>query len=155
MCNESMMSAKELAILFMNNISDYMAYHLQLYWIDVYYSLPNPGNTYSRIYKFKQNMPTAFRPETDGQTKKTNSTLEQYLRMYCNYQQNNWAQRLPTAEFSYNNHYQASTKCSPFFANYTMKKKSLNSLNCATLRKIRKFLLLIFFKFCLIFLNVA
>ena len=63
-------------------------------------------------------MSTAFRPETDGQTERTNSTLEQYLRMYCNYQQNDWPQLLATAEFSYNNHYQASTKTSPFFSNY-------------------------------------
>ena len=41
--------------------------------------------------------------EGDGQTKHTNQTLEQYIRMYCNYQQDNWDLLLPLAEFAYNN----------------------------------------------------
>lgn len=44
--------------------------------------------------------------------------------MYCNYQQIDWSQLLPTAEFSYNNHCQSSTKCSPFFANYGYHPKA-------------------------------
>ena len=34
---------------------------------------------------------TAYHPETDGQTERTNQELEQYLRMYVNHRQNNWA----------------------------------------------------------------
>jgi hypothetical protein len=37
-----------------------------------------------------RNLTTAFHPETDGQTERTNAILEQYLRAYCNYQQDNW-----------------------------------------------------------------
>jgi len=29
---------------------------------------------------------SGYHPEADGQTKRTNQTLEQYLRIYCNYQ---------------------------------------------------------------------
>ena len=47
-----------------------------------------------------------------------NQTLEQYLRIYCNYQQDNWSNLLSLAEFSYNNAYQSMIKCSPFYANY-------------------------------------
>jgi len=47
-----------------------------------------------------------------------NQTIEQYLRSYCNYQQDNWSQLLSLAEFAYNNAFQSSIKCSPFFANY-------------------------------------
>jgi len=61
---------------------------------------------------------TAFHPQTDGQTERTNSTLEQYLRAYVNYQQDDWKELLPMAEFAYNNGYQESTKHTPFFANY-------------------------------------
>ena len=32
---------------------------------------------------------SGYHPEGDGQTKYTNQTLEQYLRVYCNYQQDN------------------------------------------------------------------
>ena len=52
-----------------------------------------------------------------GQTKCANQTLEQYLRIYCNYQQDNWLELLPLAEFSYNNAPSATTGISPFFAN--------------------------------------
>src|SRR6202040_3954661 len=39
-----------------------------------------------------------YHPEGDGQTECTNQTLEMYLRMYCNYQQDNWKGLLPLAE---------------------------------------------------------
>uniref|UniRef100_A0A803TCI3 Gypsy retrotransposon integrase-like protein 1 n=1 Tax=Anolis carolinensis TaxID=28377 RepID=A0A803TCI3_ANOCA len=61
---------------------------------------------------------SAHHPQTDGQTERTNATLEQYLRCYVNYQQDNWASLLPLSEFAYNNGVQASTKETPFFANY-------------------------------------
>ncbi len=56
---------------------------------------------------------TAFHPQTDGQTERQNQELEMYLRHYCNYNQNNWAQLLPCAEFAYNSKRQESTKMSP------------------------------------------
>ncbi|KAI1001339.1 hypothetical protein K3495_g6861 [Podosphaera aphanis] len=61
---------------------------------------------------------TAFQPQIDGQTERVNSILEQYLRGYCNYQQDNWHDYLSLAEFSYNNSISSSTKVSSFFANY-------------------------------------
>ena len=33
---------------------------------------------------------SGYHPEGDGQTERTNQTLEQYLHVYCNYQQDNW-----------------------------------------------------------------
>ena len=61
---------------------------------------------------------TAFHPETDGQTEVTNKAVEKYLRAFCNYQQTNWDELLPLAEFAYNNEYHSAIKTSPFFANY-------------------------------------
>ena len=49
--------------------------------------------------------------------KRANQTLEQYLQMYCNYQQDNWLDLLPLAEFAYNNAPSAMTGVSPFFTN--------------------------------------
>jgi len=46
-----------------------------------------------------------------------NQTLEQYLCVYCNYQQDNLSELLPLAEFAYNNVLSATTGISPFFAN--------------------------------------
>ena len=61
---------------------------------------------------------TAFRPQTDGQTECINQTLEHYLRQYCNYEQNDWYEMLPLAEYSYNNSVTTATQMSPFYANY-------------------------------------
>jgi transposase InsO family protein len=68
--------------------------------------------------RIKRSPSTAFHPETDGQTERVNAILEQYLRAYCNYSQDNWADLLATAEFMYNNTESETTKMTPFFANY-------------------------------------
>jgi len=60
---------------------------------------------------------SGYHPEGDGQTERVNQTLEQYLRVYYNYQQDNWSQLLPLAEFAYNNAPNETTGVSPFFAN--------------------------------------
>jgi len=60
---------------------------------------------------------SGYHPEGDGQTKHTNQTLEQYLCVYCNYQQDNWSELLPLAEFAYNNTPSTTTGVSPFFVN--------------------------------------
>ena len=60
---------------------------------------------------------SGYHPEGDGQTKPTNQTLEQYLWVYSNYQQDNWSDLLPLAEFAYNNAPSATTGISPFYAN--------------------------------------
>jgi hypothetical protein len=57
---------------------------------------------------------TAFHPQSDGQTERMNQTLECYLRCYVNYEQNDWAMLLPSAEYAYNDSTNASTKASPF-----------------------------------------
>ena len=41
----------------------------------------------------------AYHPETDGQMERTNQELEQYLRMYVNYRQNNWSEWLATTKY--------------------------------------------------------
>jgi hypothetical protein len=61
---------------------------------------------------------TAYHPKTQGQVENTNKWLETYLWMFCAYQQDDWADFLHTAEFTYNNHYHLSIGTSPFFANY-------------------------------------
>ena len=66
----------------------------------------------------ERRLSTAFHPQPDGQTERTNAILEQYLRAYVNYQQNNWNQLLPLAEFAYNNGYQETIKTTLFYANY-------------------------------------
>ena len=60
----------------------------------------------------------AYHPEIDSQMERTNQELEQYLRMYVNHRQNNWAEWLAMAEFAFNNKVHTATKTSPFQVNY-------------------------------------
>ena len=61
---------------------------------------------------------TAYHPQTDGQTEIANAIMEQYLRVYCAYLQDDWAKWLPSANFAARNHHSESTQCTPFFANH-------------------------------------
>lgn len=61
---------------------------------------------------------TAFHPQTDGQTERINAVMEQYLRAYVSYQQDDLSRFLPLAEFATNNHVSETTHLSPFEANY-------------------------------------
>lgn len=74
-----------------------------------------------------RNLSTAYHPQSDGQTERVNQTMEQYLRLYCDYRQDDWASLLPLAEFAYNNSVHSTTKTSPFFANYGYHPRSLPS----------------------------
>ncbi len=61
---------------------------------------------------------TAYHPQTDGLSERTNQTLETYLRAYVSYQQDDWVDYLPLAEFAFNSSVNLSTNQSPFYANY-------------------------------------
>jgi hypothetical protein len=74
--------------------------------------------TLAQSLGINRDMSTSFHPQTDGQTERMNHLLEQYLRLYCNYQQNDWADLLSLAEFAYSNASQESIQTSPIFANY-------------------------------------
>src|SRR5882724_11666284 len=70
-----------------------------------------------QLLGIKANLLTAYHPETGGQTEHVNQILEQYLRVYVNYQQDNWVNILPLTEFAYNNTSHSATMVTPFFAN--------------------------------------
>ncbi|KIO17550.1 hypothetical protein M407DRAFT_84869, partial [Tulasnella calospora MUT 4182] len=59
---------------------------------------------------------TAYHPQTDGQTERTNQNVEGFLRMYCSHRQDDWDELLPFAEFAYNNSIHSSIGTSPFMA---------------------------------------
>ena len=72
----------------------------------------------------KHSLSMAYHPQTDGQTERVNQVVEQYLQMYCNYEQNDWADLLDTAAFVYNNTVHNSIGVSPFFACYGWNPKA-------------------------------
>jgi len=61
---------------------------------------------------------TTFHLQMDGQTKRMNQELEQYLRMFIDHQQEQWPKWLGTAEFAYNNKVYMGIKVSSFQANH-------------------------------------
>lgn len=66
----------------------------------------------------KLQMSTAFHPQTDGQTERQNRTLEEMLRAYVSYEQDDWDQHLAAAELAHNCAEQASTGYSPYYLNH-------------------------------------
>jgi hypothetical protein len=82
----------------------------------------------------KGNPSIAFHPQTDGQMERINREVEQYLRIWVNYAQDNWSEWLSIAEFTYNNRDTTSTGYSLFFLNHghypwtgMTKKRRLNN----------------------------
>lgn len=59
-------------------------------------------------------MLTAFHLQTDGQTEHANRTLEDMLRAFTGYRQDDWDLQLSAAEFACNNALNASTGMTPF-----------------------------------------
>jgi hypothetical protein len=66
----------------------------------------------------KLNFNSAYHPQTDRQTKRTNQILEDMLRACALKYGKSWDKSLPYAEFSSNNSYQASVKMAPYEALY-------------------------------------
>ncbi|POW17893.1 hypothetical protein PSTT_00227 [Puccinia striiformis] len=71
----------------------------------------------------KKGFSTAYHPQTDGQTERMNQVLEDYLRHFCSYYQDNWDKLLDLAEFSINNLDSSSLGVSPFFFSYGFHPK--------------------------------
>ena len=65
-------------------------------------------------FDIKQNISSAYHPQTDGQSERTNQKLEQYLRFWCSTRQDDWADWLPFTQFALNSWPNATTKTSPF-----------------------------------------
>jgi len=74
-------------------------------------------------------MSTAFHPQTDGQTKRLNQTIEAYLRSFVNHEQDDWVHLLPMAEFAYNNSVTTGNRISLFYANYGLHPRTLDPPN--------------------------
>lgn len=66
----------------------------------------------------RRKMSSPFHPETDGQTERVNQTVEHYLRAFCSWDQNDWYELLPLAEYTYNDTVTTATGLTPFYANY-------------------------------------
>jgi hypothetical protein len=66
----------------------------------------------------KLNFSSAYHPQMDGQTERTNQILEDMLRACALKYRKSWDRSLPYTKFSDNNSYQASIKMAPYEALY-------------------------------------
>jgi len=79
---------------------------------------PRFASNFSRemcsLLNVKQNILMAYHLQTDGQSERTNQSLEQYLHLYCGMHQKDWAAWLPLAQYTRNSWPNTSTKKTPF-----------------------------------------
>ena len=126
------LDSERLAKLFINNIfrlhgmpksivSDRDSRFMSGFWKAVF-----------KVLETKLLYSSAYHPQTDGQTERTNRTLEQMLRMYVQRNPDEWDCYLAPLEFAYNNATQASTGQSPFYLMHGEHPNVPNSLSDRT-----------------------
>jgi len=72
----------------------------------------------NKMLEIKTKLSIFFYLQTDRQTEQMNQELEQYIRFFIDYRQNDWLEWLVLAEFAFNNKVHLATKVSPFITNY-------------------------------------
>ena len=73
----------------------------------------------NKLLGIQTKLSTVYYSQIDGQIERINQELEQYLRVFINYRQEQWPEWLGTAEFVYNNKIHSATKTSLFKVNYS------------------------------------
>ena len=68
----------------------------------------------ARLLQYDVKLSTAYHPQTDGQTERTNQEVETYLCIFCANNPRKWTDFLPMMEFHHNSIPHSSTKVSPF-----------------------------------------
>jgi transposase InsO family protein len=79
---------------------------------------------------------SSYHPQIDGQTERINQILEDMLRASILHFDKSWDKCLSSAEFSYNNCYQASLKMAPFDALYGRRCHTLLNWSETTKRTL-------------------
>jgi len=69
-----------------------------------------------RLLEVEMDKSSAYHRPTDGQTERAYQILQNYLRTYCMWDQNDWVDLLPFTNFCYKNPVHTATKQRPFFA---------------------------------------
>lgn len=75
------------------------------------------GNFWTELFRLlgsKLNMSSSFHPQSDGQTERFNSMLEEYLRHFVSANQKDWAKLLDAAQLCFNAQKCSTTNGSPF-----------------------------------------
>jgi hypothetical protein len=100
-----------------------MEYQRRFCRIEALSSHPN-WEKLPELMNTKLNFSSAYHPQRNCQTERTNQTLEDMLRACALKYGKNWDKSLPYVEFSYNNSYQASIEMTPFEPLYRSQCRS-------------------------------
>jgi len=111
-------TAKDMAQLFISNVyrthgppetivSDRGPQFISEFWTE-----------FCRILGIKLKLSTAYHPQTDGQTEIMNQYLDQRLRPFINYHQDNWSDLLPVMDFAQAALPHDSTGLAPFYIEF-------------------------------------
>ena len=82
-----------------------------------------------KVLYIEGNPSIVYYPQTNSQTECINQEIEQYLYLYVNYKQSDWAEQLAMAEFAYNNREHSATKFSLFYVNYKRHSEGFGSIS--------------------------
>jgi hypothetical protein len=66
------------------------------------------------LLKIRQNIASAYHPQMDGQSEKTNQHMETALQIFGNFQQDNWSDWLPVILSQLNLRVSSATKQIPY-----------------------------------------
>jgi hypothetical protein len=72
----------------------------------------------STLLGMKNCLSTAYHPESDGQTERTNRILEDVLRHFVAPNQQDWSRFLKQAQFAINNSWQEAVRYTPYYLNH-------------------------------------
>ncbi|KAL0545958.1 hypothetical protein IC582_015862 [Cucumis melo] len=67
-----------------------------------------------RLASTKLNQSSSYHPQSDGQTKVANKSVETYFRCFCGERPHEWSQWIHSAEYWYNITYHSSSGITPF-----------------------------------------
>ena len=68
---------------------------------------------------------SAYHPQTDGQTEVLNKKIEEMIRAFVNYNQDNWDVHLPEFEVAYNSSVHSTTAFTPFYLTYGSEVRTI------------------------------
>jgi hypothetical protein len=78
------------------------------------------GALYKRL-GIETGFTTAYHPQGNGKVEHKNQEVKQYLRLFCNKRQDNWASHLPAAEFALNSCLHSGASQTPFEIVYSYR----------------------------------
>ena len=81
--------------------------------------------------RIQWNMSTAFHPQTDGQTQRSNRTIEDMLCNFIGADMSDWDCHLALIQFAINNAWQESVQNTAFFLNHGRHPRTLLAANIA------------------------